>query len=284
MPAAVVVAGEGVLGLTELIELKLLARFVELGWVLALVLGLEIGFPRERHPLAARLAAAVFWSVSAAFAVVFSTLFGMAWEALDIKPLFHAGGWMPQPVAYVAGPLLGALIGDFFYWAHRAQHTFFWRFHSIHHSIRHLSALSSYHHWTEEAFRTLLIVIPSSLLVDLQVGPAMPLIVGFLLVHGIYFHSSSRLHFGPFGRVLVDNRYHRVHHSIEPMHFDKNFAAFTPMWDVVFGTYYFPKPGEWPQTGVSDQPEPTEILDYLVRPFETQPPVTGLSAGTPPGS
>ncbi|MBK8742853.1 MAG: hypothetical protein IPM02_26780 [Betaproteobacteria bacterium] len=34
---------------------------------------------------------------------------------------------------------------------------------------------------------------------------------------------------------------HRIHHSIEQPHRDRNFAALFPVWDVLFGTYVRPR-------------------------------------------
>jgi sterol desaturase/sphingolipid hydroxylase (fatty acid hydroxylase superfamily) len=46
---------------------------------------------------------------------------------------------------------------------------------------------------------------------------------------------------------------HRIHHSLEPQHFDKNFAFVFPLWDVLFGTYCPPKRNEFPATGVEGE-------------------------------
>ena len=58
-----------------------------------------------------------------------------------------------------------------------------------------------------------------------------------------------------------------MHHSREPEHADHNFATSTPLWDVLFGTAYFPRDDEWPAVGLSDVPEPHTVADYLLMPF-----------------
>ena len=40
---------------------------------------------------------------------------------------------------------------------------------------------------------------------------------------------------------------------IEPQHKDRNFAAFFPIWDILFRTFYFPKRDEFPDTGIVDE-------------------------------
>ena len=52
--------------------------------------------------------------------------------------------------------------------------------------------------------------------------------------------------FDPF---FVGPQYHRMHHSLQTQHLDKNFALFFPLRDIFFGTYYRPKKGEFPSTG-----------------------------------
>lgn len=246
----------------------LASRLLQLSWVFALVLALELAFPREKHSLISRLRGATCWLIASPAAIAVAMIFGDAWSRLGVRPLLSLADLLPGPLAYVIGPVLAALIGDFFfYWSHRAQHRFFWRFHAVHHSLREMNAVASYHHWTEEVFRWLTLVVPMGLLVDVKTGPGLPLVVVFPLVHGIYFHAPTRLHFGPLGRLVIDNRFHRIHHSMEPQHFDRNFGGFTPLWDVLFRTAYFPQPREWPATGLADQCEPETVGEYLVRPF-----------------
>jgi sterol desaturase/sphingolipid hydroxylase (fatty acid hydroxylase superfamily) len=65
----------------------------------------------------------------------------------------------------------------------------------------------------------------------------------------------------------MDNRFHRLHHSVEERHFDKNFGLTTPLWDLLFGTLCVPAKDEWPETGLADQPEVGGLADFLWRPF-----------------
>ncbi len=65
----------------------------------------------------------------------------------------------------------------------------------------------------------------------------------------------------------MDNRFDRIHHSVEPHHFDRNFGiCFTP-WDRLFGTAYDPLPGEWPKVRIQDAPAPRDLGDFLLMPF-----------------
>jgi hypothetical protein len=88
-----------------------------------------------------------------------------------------------------------------------------------------------------------------------------------IAMQSLYEHSCMRLGLGPLRYIISDNRYHRIQHSIEPEHRNKNFGSFTPVWDLVFGTTYFPNKGQWPQTGVAGEDEPRTLSDFLFRPF-----------------
>ena len=99
-------------------------------------------------------------------------------------------------------------------------------------------------------------------------GPR-PILVGLILSwQPIYLHSATRLQLGRVMRTLVvDSRYHRIHHSLEPKHFDRNFGAATPLWDWLFGTAYFPNDDEWPDVGLAGLDEPTNIREWSALPW-----------------
>jgi sterol desaturase/sphingolipid hydroxylase (fatty acid hydroxylase superfamily) len=214
------------------------------------------------------LKAAVFWAVWVPFTLLIALTFRALWAQIGVQPLLPslAPAGLPRIPALVIGALAAAVVGDFFYyWCHRAQHRFFWRFHAVHHSVREMSGTAAYHHVTEEVFKLALYVLPLGFFTT---DPyAIPVLGALLGLHGNYLHSPIRIHFGRFGRVIQDNRFHRIHHSIEPRHYDKNFGVFVTLWDQLFGTAYFPAPGEWPQTGAIDMPEPTTIGEFLLAPF-----------------
>jgi sterol desaturase/sphingolipid hydroxylase (fatty acid hydroxylase superfamily) len=203
-----------------------------------------------------------FWGIHTAATALVMVYVKLWQDAFQVQPLvvLPLTDWFSHPsmswLAYLICPLMAFMIYDFFqYWMHRAQHKFFWKQHAVHHSIDELSGINSYFHWTEELFRAVFITIPLSVLIGLDAVPTFIIITILNNMHGYYLHSPTKLHFGRTARrVLADNRYHRIHHSRESVHFDKNFGAFASIWDQVFGTAYFPRTDEWPETGVPDQP------------------------------
>jgi len=164
------------------------------------------------------------------------------------------------------------LIYDFFYyWWHRAQHTsaWLWAVHELHHSERHLNVTTSArHHWLEELIRFFVVLLPMSLIFRLD-GPSIGVVFTFAMFFGYFIHLNLRLELGVLTGVIGGPQYHRLHHSIENQHHNRNFAAVFPIWDRLFGTQRLPLPGEWPETGLSERPKGNSWRHALFGPFIT---------------
>jgi sterol desaturase/sphingolipid hydroxylase (fatty acid hydroxylase superfamily) len=190
--------------------------------------------------------------------------------SLDLSSL-TASDFLPLQVAGWLAATLGVamLVNFFYYWLHRAQHAvpWLWRFHRVHHSITEMSATASYHHFAEDLFQFVGVTLPAAFLLQVVPGPVPWLVIVLVNTHTYFIHSSARINIGPLRYLVGDNRYHRIHHSIEPHHVNHNFGTSTPLWDVLFGTAYFPKAGEWPQVGLADFAEPRTLGDYLLSPL-----------------
>ena len=247
---------------------------------------LELGFPRTAS--ASRLSwrthgkPLVFWGIYNLVSILILDGLKPLMSQLHPQPLLPALGdrFLPHPLALALDVVLAAMIGDLiYYWYHRFQHRFLWRFHAMHHSLREMNGFANYHHFSEALMRTLLCGAPTLLLVhDMY---AVPIVGVIITLQGYYLHTTTRLHLGRFGRFVVDNRFHRIHHSMQPEHFDKNFAIVTTLWDWLFRTAWFPKPDEWPETGVADYPEPATVRDYLCAPFVWSPRAKPSRAAAP---
>jgi len=242
--------------------------------VLAMLAVFENLFPRPGEPppsMVSRSKAVVFWLVYLVVAALLMRVIQPFHAALGIEPLFPSlePSFLPRPVAIIIAVLASAVIGDFFYyWCHRFQHRFLWSFHAVHHSVREMSVMTAYHHVSEPIVKAVLYGLPLSFFItDPFAVPTLGILLG---LHGNYLHSTTRLNFGPLGHWIQDNRIHRIHHSVLPEHFDKNFAVFTTIWDRLFGTAYIPRPGEWPETGVADFPEPVSLGQFLAAPFKSR--------------
>jgi len=201
------------------------------------------------------------------FNILYTALFLLATNFLVpplqaiTKPWIDAWG-LALPIAFpetFVGQLMQVLvflfIMDFFYyWFHRSQHVFpwFWAQHKIHHSEFSLNVTTgNRHHWLEEPLRVFALWLPIGLLFQQKPVTIAWLWSGFLLC-GYFIHMNLRMSMGPLTPVFGGPQVHRIHHSNLPEHHDKNFAAFFPIFDILFGTYYKPQPGTYPTTGLAD--------------------------------
>jgi sterol desaturase/sphingolipid hydroxylase (fatty acid hydroxylase superfamily) len=257
-------------------DLALAAAFV-------VIVPMELVFPRREGGVSwtSRARAVLFWLAWVPVTIFTMMLIRPLWLQIGVRPLIASlePAMLPRPLAITIGALAAAFVGDFFYyWCHRAQHRIglLWRFHAVHHSVRELSGVAAYHHVSEELIKILLYSLPLSFFIDDPLGA--PVLGAILGVQGHYLHSATRLNLGPLGRLIQDNRFHRIHHSIEPAHWDKNFGVVTTLWDWLFGTAHFPAKAEWPATGVEGAPEPAGVADFYLLPFRLRPALAGAGA------
>ena len=111
-----------------------------------------------------------------------------------------------------------------------------------------------------------MVFLPLGMVFDIQ-PPNITWLWNVLLLWGYVIHLNLRIPFGPLTPVIAGPQLHRLHHSIEPGHTDVNFAAFFPIWDLLFGTYVRPKSGEWPATGTHDRADLNRFDRALFSPF-----------------
>jgi sterol desaturase/sphingolipid hydroxylase (fatty acid hydroxylase superfamily) len=178
------------------------------------------------------------------------------------------------PLSIIGAFLTSAVIGDFFfYWYHRSLHksVFLWQHHKMHHMDPEFDALTGpRQNWLESFFTVFFISAPMA--VFFKFNALDPLDAGLIggatvgLLHSIIFinHSNLRLQFGKASVLFISSQTHRIHHSYLPQHLDKNFVAFFPIWDILFGTYYHPSRDEFPLTGVEDEKEIQSVWEVQI--------------------
>ena len=83
---------------------------------------------------------------------------------------------------------------------------------------------------------------------------------------GFVTHANLRLGFGPLTPLIAGPQLHRIHHSALPEHRDRNFSMLFPIIDIVFGTYYRPRPDEYPPTGTAGD-KVNDLRGATVQPF-----------------
>ena len=173
----------------------------------------------------------------------------MAGAGLIDLDLFNSG----SVVAQIGAAVVSLIVVDFFYyWWHRTQHSlgWLWHQHAVHHSDESLGITTgARHHWSEFAFQAFVITLPMMILFKMSAVTVWS-ITTVMAFYSWFIHLNLRLGFGRLSWLACSPQLHRIHHSKLEQHFDKNFAAYFPLWDVLFGTYYPPQPNEYPPTGI----------------------------------
>ena len=187
-------------------------------------------------------------------------LLGGGW----IKPQFGAsfGGRLIQYFGYL-------LVFDFFYyWMHRLQHAWriLWQQHKLHHAQPFNVTATGTHHWLEYWARLICIYVPMGVVFDLRM-PEIGVLGIILGYHDSFVHWNIRLNLGPLTPVILGPHLHHIHHSNRPEHADRNFASFFPIWDILFGTYYWPGEEEYPNTGLHSGERPRNLWHANIWPF-----------------
>jgi sterol desaturase/sphingolipid hydroxylase (fatty acid hydroxylase superfamily) len=184
------------------------------------------------------------------------------------------GGLIPlsdQGWALVGSAALFVAAMDFMeYVFHRAQHgiPFLWAMHSLHHSEPSVNVTTTTRaFWIEPAIKAIFIYPVVGVL--FHVTPAVYGIYGLTQLYHFVNHLNLRVHFGKFWVVLNGPQYHRIHHSASPEHFDRNFAAFFPIFDFMFRTSHRPMPDEFPSTGLDTRDVPRNALEAAIWPFRS---------------
>ncbi len=127
------------------------------------------------------------------------------------------------------------------YWIHRALHevNFLWRFHAIHHSTEQMDWLvSSRLHIIEVLITRFVATLPIFLL-GFHTSAVFAYLI-FISFHAIFIHSNVRFRFPYLRWLIAIPEFHHWHHSSEKPAIDKNYAAFIPLYDVIFKTIYMP--------------------------------------------
>ncbi len=126
----------------------------------------------------------------------------------------------------------------------------------MHHSQRELNLFTDMrYHSLEYLISRTLVTFP---LLMLQTDVTEVLYLSFAHQwYSRFVHTGVRTNLGPLRFVLVTPQSHRIHHSIEPVHFDRNFGVIFSIWDRLFGTHYAGA-DEYPATGIPDRTFPLE--------------------------
>jgi sterol desaturase/sphingolipid hydroxylase (fatty acid hydroxylase superfamily) len=178
------------------------------------------------------------------------------------------------------------LFQDFFsYLVHLAFHKnrFLWEFHKIHHSAKVLNPITQYRIHPGE----LLINNTKGILVFGVITGLFDYLSNFQ-VHTFDFigvnilsfvflfwgsnlrHSHVKLsYFSPIENIFISPSQHQIHHSTNPIHYNKNMGAKLALWDFIFGTLVHSKKTHKITFGLGKEEDQNynSFLKNLYRPF-----------------
>jgi sterol desaturase/sphingolipid hydroxylase (fatty acid hydroxylase superfamily) len=236
-----------------------------------LLLPLELLAPAEAdQPVLRRLFNLLYGPLIFAFALLALTVAAPAYSLVasraggGLLPLFPGAG-MPAIVLFALAYAFAWDVSQ--YWLHRLQHKipFLWETHRFHHEETALSAAA----YPRGHFLGVIAVVLFNLPVIALFGSRAPAAVAAFLMFplwGYLTHANLRLGFGPLTPWIAGPQWHRIHHSALPEHRDRNFSTLFPIVDIAFGTYYRPRPGEYPPTGIGGE-RAGNLRGATVQPF-----------------
>jgi sterol desaturase/sphingolipid hydroxylase (fatty acid hydroxylase superfamily) len=171
------------------------------------------------------------------------------------------------------------------YWLdHFLSHkiAFLWEFHKVHHSATVLTPFANWrvHPVDTIVYINLLSILAGSAsgLIQYFAGDAFSLtsrvICGLLSVismalwghlqHSQFWISCT----GLAGRLIMSPAHHQIHHSRNPIHFDKNFGSSLAFWDWLFGTLHIPqRHNEHLRFGTEGDAHLKRLIPSVVYPF-----------------
>ena len=146
---------------------------------------------------------------------------------------------------------------EFGYWLdHYLKHRVpvLWEFHKVHHTANVLTPLTVFRvHPIDSVIFYNILALCTGLtngIASYAFGkPVSSFTIGDTnLILVVFIHAVVHLHHthlwisfpGPLGRVLMSPAHHQIHHSSNPIHFDKNLGNCLAIWDWMFGTLHVP--------------------------------------------
>lgn len=200
--------------------------------------------------------------------IVFASAYGALglglffWRDAVAAALTHGFGqhrptlWPAWSVLTLA-TVLQVLAYELAYWfAHYCFHKVpaLWEFHKVHHSAEVMTALTELRQHPVEIVAFMNLIGLSTGIVfgamTYAFGPGVRpftllngniITMAFLLTYGHLRHTHMWIAFtGVAGRILQSPAHHQLHHSANPIHFDKNLGFTLAIWDWAFGTLAIP--------------------------------------------
>jgi len=156
-----------------------------------------------------------------------------------------------------------------YYWMHRLSHTVpkLWKLHAIHHSSKRVYwANSGRSHFFDALLSSTAYFIPVLLL-----NVSDELIVMLLVFSGItgfLEHVNIKFKAGYLNYVFNTAELHRWHHSQLEAESNHNYGKALIVWDLLFGTFLWPKERKVEQVGVQGEKDTQGFKNQFLKPFK----------------
>jgi sterol desaturase/sphingolipid hydroxylase (fatty acid hydroxylase superfamily) len=184
--------------------------------------------------------------------VVSDTIAGALADRFGVMPQTGLNDFTNRSIA----TLCLFLVYELAYWIdHYLSHRIplLWEFHKVHHTAEVLSPLTNFrvHPVDSVLFYNILSIFlgtTAGVLRHLQFGSPFVLDGANVIIVAFFFITLHLQHShvwmpatGLLGRVIQSPAHHQIHHSDNPIHFDKNFGGCLSIWDWLFGTLHMPE-------------------------------------------
>tara|TARA_Y100000588_G_scaffold31338_1_gene30621 strand:+ start:763 stop:1659 length:897 start_codon:yes stop_codon:yes gene_type:complete len=183
--------------------------------------------------------------------------------------------WPHHYPVFVQASLM-VLLADFLrYWLHRASHEWYplWRLHAVHHSPHKLYWVNvGRFHPIEEVIQFLFDALPFIVLG--VADEVLAIYFVFYAINGFFQHCNIELRLGFLNYVISGPELHRWHHSFIPREANNNYGNNLIIWDLLFGTRFFPKDRETEMLGLKNRQYPLDFINQMRTPF-----VKGIDQG-----
>ncbi len=177
------------------------------------------------------------------------------------------------------------MVIEFAYWFdHFLSHkiAFLWEFHKVHHSA---TVLTPFANWRVHPVDTIVYINILSILagsasglIQYLAGDAFSLTstaitsllwATYMALWGHLQHSQFWISCtGLAGRIFLSPAHHQIHHSRNPIHFDKNFGASLAIWDWLFSTLHMPqRHNEYIRFGTEGDAHLKRFIPSVLYPF-----------------
>ncbi len=178
-------------------------------------------------------------------------------------------GYWPHTWPVWIQMLLMMFVADFFrYFLHRAAHEWIplWRVHAVHHSVQKLYWVNvGRFHPIDKSLQFLVDVMPFIFLgVSAEVTTLYFVIYA---IKGFFQHSNVDIKLGWFNYLISGPELHRWHHSKTIKESNTNYGNNVIVWDILFGTFFYPKDRDVGDLGLLNRNYPSGFLAQMKTPF-----------------